>query len=59
MKRQAELAKLRKELAKAVEAEDYERAAKLRDQIRQGETSGETGDETAGGAAGKPAGGPA
>jgi protein arginine kinase activator len=59
MKRQAELAKLRKELAKAVEAEDYERAAKLRDQIRQGETSGETGDEAAGGAAGKPAGGPA
>ena len=26
-----------RELAKAVEAEDYERAAKLRDQIRQGE----------------------
>ena len=29
--------KLRKDLAKAVELEDYERAAKLRDQIRQAE----------------------
>jgi protein arginine kinase activator len=37
MKRQIDLTKLRKELAKAVEAEDYERAAKLRDQIRQAE----------------------
>ncbi len=37
MKRQADLTKLRKELAKAVESEDYERAAKLRDQIRQAE----------------------
>ncbi len=38
MKRQVDMAKLRKELAKAVEAEDYERAAKLRDQIRQAES---------------------
>src|SRR5215210_5401841 len=37
MKRQIDLSKLRKELAKAVEAEDYERAAKLRDQIKQAE----------------------
>jgi protein arginine kinase activator len=37
MKRQVDLTKLRKELAKAVEAEDYERAAKIRDQIRQAE----------------------
>ncbi|HEX4123651.1 MAG TPA: UvrB/UvrC motif-containing protein [Tepidisphaeraceae bacterium] len=37
MKRQVDLAKLRKELAKVVEAEDYERAAKLRDQIREAE----------------------
>jgi protein-arginine kinase activator protein McsA len=37
MKRQVDLAKLRKELARAVEAEDYERAAKLRDQIRTAE----------------------
>ena len=37
MKRQVDLAKLRKELARAVEAEDYERAAKLRDQIKQAE----------------------
>jgi protein arginine kinase activator len=37
MKRQIDLTKLRKDLAKAVEAEDYERAAKLRDQIRQAE----------------------
>jgi len=39
MKRQVDLARLRKELAKAVEGEDYERAAKLRDQIRQAEAS--------------------
>ena len=37
MKRQIDVSKLRKELAKAVEAEDYERAAKLRDQIKQAE----------------------
>ncbi len=37
MKRQVDVSKLRKELGKAVEAEDYERAAKLRDQIRQAE----------------------
>jgi len=37
VKRQLDLTKLRKELAKALEAEDYERAAKLRDQIRQAE----------------------
>jgi protein arginine kinase activator len=36
-KRAIDLAKLRKELAKAVEVEDYERAAKLRDQIKQAE----------------------
>jgi protein arginine kinase activator len=36
-KRMPDLAKLRKELARAVEAEDYERAAKLRDSIRQAE----------------------
>lgn len=36
-KRQIDLVRLRKELAKAVETEDYERAAKLRDQIRQAE----------------------
>ena len=40
MKRQVDVAKLRKELARAVEAEDYERAAKLRDQIRQAEGIG-------------------
>lgn len=39
MKRQIDLSRLRKDLAKAVEAEDYERAAKLRDQIRTAETS--------------------
>jgi protein arginine kinase activator len=55
MKKQTELAKLRKELAKAVEAEDYERAAKLRDQIRQSETGG----GSAGGSAGDSAGGAA
>src|SRR6184192_3585588 len=37
MKRQIDVSKLRKELSRAVEAEDYERAAKLRDQIRQAE----------------------
>ena len=37
MKRQVDLAKLRKELNRAVETEDYERAAKLRDQIRVAE----------------------
>ena len=37
VKRQVDLTKLRRELQKAVEAEDYERAAKLRDQIRQAE----------------------
>ena len=37
MKRHVDVAKLRRELAKAVEAEDYERAAKLRDQIKQAE----------------------
>lgn len=39
MKRQIDVAKLRKELARAVESEDYERAAKLRDQIRVAEES--------------------
>ena len=39
MKRQLDLTRLRKDLAKAVEGEDYERAAKLRDQIRQAEAS--------------------
>lgn len=37
LKRQADLTHLRKDLAKAVESEDYERAARLRDQIRQAE----------------------
>ncbi|MGE5612163.1 MAG: UvrB/UvrC motif-containing protein [Bacillota bacterium] len=36
-KKFVDIAKLRKELARAVELEDYERAAKLRDQIRQAE----------------------
>ena len=36
-KRQLDIGKLRKDLNKAVESEDYERAAKLRDQIRQAE----------------------
>jgi protein arginine kinase activator len=36
-KRQLDVARLRKELARAVESEDYERAAKIRDQIRQAE----------------------
>jgi protein arginine kinase activator len=39
-KKFVDLARLRKDLAKAVEAEDYERAAKLRDQIRQAEGGG-------------------
>jgi len=37
VKRTVDLNKLRKELARAVEAEDYEKAAKLRDKIRQAE----------------------
>lgn len=37
MKKSVDLSKLRKELQRAVEAEDYERAAKLRDAIRQAE----------------------
>jgi protein arginine kinase activator len=37
LRRQADLTRLRKELAKAVESEDYERAARLRDQIREAE----------------------
>ena len=37
VKRQVDLARLRKDLARAVESEDYERAAKLRDQIRTAE----------------------
>jgi protein arginine kinase activator len=36
-KRTIDMSKLKKELARAVETEDYERAAKLRDQIRQAE----------------------
>ena len=36
-KKMLDLTKLRKELQRAVELEDYERAAKLRDQIRQAE----------------------
>jgi protein arginine kinase activator len=37
IKHRIDIAKLRKDLGKAVEAEDYERAAKLRDQIRVAE----------------------
>ncbi|MGD0539971.1 MAG: UvrB/UvrC motif-containing protein [Tepidisphaeraceae bacterium] len=37
VKRQLDVARLRKELNRAIEAEDYERAAKLRDQIRNAE----------------------
>jgi protein arginine kinase activator len=37
VKRRFDVTKLRKELARAIETEDYERAAKLRDQIRQAE----------------------
>jgi protein arginine kinase activator len=36
-KRTLDSARLRKELSRAVESEDYERAAKLRDQIKQAE----------------------
>ena len=36
-KKTVDLAKLKKDLAKAVEEENYEKAAKLRDQIRQAE----------------------
>lgn len=37
-RRRVDLEKLKKDLARAVEAEDYERAAKIRDQIRQAES---------------------
>jgi protein arginine kinase activator len=37
VKRQLDVTRLRKELSRSVEAEDYERAAKLRDQIRDAE----------------------
>jgi len=37
-KKKIDVAKLKRDLSKAVEAEDYERAAKIRDQIRQAET---------------------
>jgi protein arginine kinase activator len=37
VKRALDAGKLKKELARAVETEDYEKAAKLRDQIRQAE----------------------
>ena len=37
IKQQIDIAKLRKDLARSVEAEDYERAAKIRDQIRVAE----------------------
>ena len=37
VKRQVDVGKLRRELQKAVEAEDYEKAAKIRDQIKQAE----------------------
>ena len=36
-RRTTDVERLRRDLARAVEAEDYERAAKLRDQIRQAE----------------------
>ena len=36
-KKMADVTRLKKELAQAVEKEDYDRAAKLRDQIRQAE----------------------
>jgi protein arginine kinase activator len=36
-RKQVDIARLRKELQRAIEAEDYERAAKLRDQIRHEE----------------------
>src|SRR3982750_269782 len=37
VKRQIDLTRLRKDLQRAIEAEDYERAAKVRDQIREAE----------------------
>lgn len=37
-KKKIDVAKLKRDLSKAVEAEDYERAAKIRDQIRQAES---------------------
>ena len=37
MKKRVDVSRLRKELQRAVEAEDYEKAAKLRDQIREAE----------------------
>jgi protein arginine kinase activator len=37
MKRTVDVARLRKELQRAVEAEDYEKAAKIRDQIKAAE----------------------
>src|SRR4051794_34683567 len=37
VKRQIDLTRLRKDLQRAIEAEDYERAAKVRDQIRVAE----------------------
>jgi protein arginine kinase activator len=40
MKKRADLAKLRKDLQRVVEAEDYEKAARLRDQIREAESGG-------------------
>jgi protein arginine kinase activator len=41
VKRQLDLTRLRKDLGRAVEAEDYERAAKIRDQIREAEGAGQ------------------
>jgi protein arginine kinase activator len=38
-KRAVDTSRLRKELQRAIEAEDYERAAKLRDQIKSAETA--------------------
>jgi protein arginine kinase activator len=38
-RRQVDASRLRRELAKAVETEDYERAARLRDEIREAEVS--------------------
>jgi protein arginine kinase activator len=43
LRQQFDLTRLRKELQRAVEQEDYEQAAKLRDQIKQTERGGETG----------------
>lgn len=39
MRHQPDTSRLRKELAQAVETEDYERAARLRDQIKEAEVS--------------------